>query len=76
MTQTAKNILITLGFAISAIICITCFIPIITYITFPIFIVFLVLWAKHTTIGQRVYESFLESIGGNEEIEEFEYDEE
>ena len=74
MTQTAKNIVITAGLAISAIICITCFIPIITYIAFPIFIVFLVLWVNHTTIGQRAYEKFIESLGSDEDIDDFEYD--
>ena len=73
MTQIAKDILITLGFAITSIICITCFIPIITYIAFFAFIVFAVLWIKKTTIGQKVYDNFLIAVGKDEEIEDFEY---
>ena len=76
MTQTAKNILITLGFAISSIIVITCFIPLITYIAFPITLVFFVLWVNHTTFGKKVYKKFLESIGTDEEIEDFDYSDE
>ena len=73
MEQRAKDILFSLGFGISALITITCFIPLITYIAFPTMLVFFVLWIKQTTIGQRVYEKYLEIIGGNEDIEDFEY---
>lgn len=73
MTQKAKDILINLGFAISSIICITCFIPIITYIAFFAFIVFAVLWIKKTNIGQKVYNNFLNSIGKDDDIDDFEY---
>lgn len=74
MTQKAKNILITLGFAISSIICITCFIPIITCIAFFAIIVFAVLWIKKTNIGQKVYNNFLNAIGKDEVIYDFEYE--
>ena len=74
MTQKAKNILITLGFAISSIICITYFIPIITYIAFFAFLVFAVLWIKKTTIGQKVYDNFLIAVGKDEVIYDFEYE--
>lgn len=73
MTQKAKDILITLGFAISAIICITCFIPIITYIAFFAFGVFAVLWIKKTNVGQKVYNDFLNSLGKDDDIDDFEY---
>lgn len=73
MTQKAKNILITLGFAISAIFVVTCFIPLVTYIAFPIMLVCFVLWINHTTIGKKVYEKFLDSIRTDEEIEDFDY---
>lgn len=73
MTQKAKDILINLGFAISSIICITCFIPIITYIAFFAFIVFAVLWIKKTNIGQKVYNNFLNSIGKDDDMDDFEY---
>lgn len=73
MTQKAKDILINLGFAISSIICITCFISIITYIAFFAFIVFAVLWIKKTTIGQKVYSDFLNAIGKDDDIDDFEY---
>ena len=68
MTQTAKNILITLGFAISAIICITSDIPLITYITFLAFVVFAVLWITKTNVGQKVYNNFLIAIGKDDDI--------
>lgn len=74
MTQKAKNILITLGFAISAIICITCFIPIITYIAFLAFCVFTPLWITKTNVGQKVYNNFLNSLGKDDNIEDFEYE--
>lgn len=74
MTQKAKNILINLGFAISAIICITCFIPIITYIAFLAFCVFIPLWIKKTNIGQKVYDKFLIAVGKDDDIEDFEYE--
>lgn len=73
MTQIAKDILITSGFTISAIICITCFIPIITYIAFFAFVVFAVLWIKKTNIGQKVYNNFLTAIGKDDDIDDFEY---
>lgn len=73
MTQIAKDILITLGFAISSIICITCFIPIVTHIAFFAFGVFAVLWIKKTTIGQKVYDKFLIAVGKDDDIEDFEY---
>lgn len=72
MTQRAKDILITLGFAISSILCITCFIPIITYIAFFAFIVFAVLWIKKTNVGQKVYNNFLNAIGKDDDIDDFE----
>ena len=55
MTQKAKDILITLGFVISLIICFTRFIPIITYIAFFALGVFAVLWITSTNIGQKFY---------------------
>ena len=73
MEQRVKDIFFSLGFGISALVTITCFIPLITYIAFPLMLVFFVLWIKQTTIGQRVYEKYLEIIGGNEDIEDFEY---
>ena len=73
MTQKAKNILITLGFAISAVICTTCFIPLITFIAFFAFVVFAVLWIKKTAIGQKVYNDFLNAIGKDDDIDDFEY---
>ena len=68
MTQKAKDILITLGFAISAIICITSDIPLITYITFLAFVVFAVLWITKTNVGQKVYNNFLIAIGKDDDI--------
>lgn len=59
MTQKPKDILITLGFAISAIICITSDMPLITYITFIAFVAFAVLWITKTNVGQKVYNNFL-----------------
>lgn len=73
MTQKAKNILITLGFAISAIICITSDIPLITFIAFFAFVVFAVLWFTKTNVGQKVYNDFLNSIGTDDDIDDFEY---
>jgi hypothetical protein len=73
MTLKAKDILITLGFAISAIICITSNIPLITYITFIAFVVFAVLWITKTNIGQKVYNDFLDAIGKEDVIDDFEY---
>ena len=73
MTQKAKNILITLGFAMSAIICITSDMPLITYITFIAFVVFAVLWITKTNIGQKAYNNFLDAIGKDDDIDDFEY---
>ena len=73
MTQKAKDILITLGFAMSAIICITSDMPLITYITFIAFVVFAVLWIKKTNVGQKVYNNFLNSLGKDDDIDDFEY---
>lgn len=73
MTQKAKDNLITLGFAMSAIICITCFIPLITYIAFFAFVVFAVLWFTKTNVGQKVYNNFLNAIGTDDDIDDFEY---
>lgn len=73
MTQKAKDILITLGFAISAIICVTCFIPIITYIAFFALLMFTPLWITKTNNGQKVYNKFLNAIGKDDDIDDFEY---
>lgn len=73
MTQKAKDNLITLGFAISSIICITCFIPLITYIAFFALVVFAVLWFTKTNVGQKVYNNFLNAIGNDDDIDDFEY---
>lgn len=73
MTQKAKNILITLGFAMSAIICITSDMPLITYIAFLAFCVFTPLWITKTNVGQKVYNNFLNSLGKDDDIDDFEY---
>ena len=73
MTQKAKNILINLGFAISSIICITSDMPLITYIAFIAFCVFTPLWITKTNIGQKVYSNFINSLGKDDDIEDFEY---
>lgn len=66
MTKKVKDILITLGFAISAIICITSDIPIVTYIAFLSFVVFIPLWITKTNNGRKVYNNFLNAIGKDE----------
>jgi ATP/ADP translocase len=73
MTQKAKDNLISLGFAMSAIICITSDMPLITYITFIAFVVFAVLWITKTNVGQKVYNNFLDAIGKDDDIDDFEY---
>ena len=76
MTQKAKDIVISTGFGISAVLCITSEIPLIRHISFLAFIVLVVIWVNKTTWGQKTYEAFLNSIGGDEEIEDFDYSDE
>ena len=71
MTQSTKDILINLGFAVSAILTITCFIPIVVNISFIFFVVLAVLWLKRTTNGQKAFKKFCEICGGEDDIECF-----